>query len=366
MKNNILQKNIPKGWRLERFGNLNSIRTGKKDANAQVDGGQYPFFTCAQGVSQIDNYSFDTEAVIVAGNGDFNVKYYKGRFDAYQRTYVIEPKNELLPMFLYYSTQYTLPRMTLGAHGSTIKYLKIGDFTEFQFLLPSVSEQKKIAEILSSVDEEIQKIDKIISQAEKLKSGLMVELFTKGIGHKKFKKTKMGMIPIGWNILKLKDILTLEYGRPLKDSVRNNGEVPVYGSNGIVGFHNKNLVKAPGIIVGRKGGAGEIMFSEKDFFVIDTAYFIETNVHKKFTFYLLNFLKLKSLVSKGAIPGLNRDDVYAKEITLPEKKEQEHIARILGLIDYKIIKNKELKEKFVQLKKGLMLDLLSGKVRVKV
>src|SRR6266545_2810784 len=82
---------IPNSWAWVRFGDIVRVCTGKLDANAAVEGGAYPFFTCSQTPSRIDTYSFDTSAVLLAGNGDFNIKRYQGRFDAYQRTYVIEP-----------------------------------------------------------------------------------------------------------------------------------------------------------------------------------------------------------------------------------------------------------------------------------
>lgn len=82
---------LPEGWALSRLGEVVNICTGKLDANAAVPGGEYPFFTCSQTPSSIATYSFDTAAVLLAGNGDFNLKKFQGRFDAYQRTYVVEP-----------------------------------------------------------------------------------------------------------------------------------------------------------------------------------------------------------------------------------------------------------------------------------
>ena len=82
---------LPQGWGWVRLGTVARISTGKLDANAAVTDGQFPFFTCSQTPLKIDKYSFDCPAVLLAGNGDFNLKHYTGKFDAYQRTYVIEP-----------------------------------------------------------------------------------------------------------------------------------------------------------------------------------------------------------------------------------------------------------------------------------
>jgi len=94
-----------KGWEVKCLGDLVNIRTGKLDANAMTVGGQYPFFTCSREIFSIDKYAFDCEAILLAGNnasGDFNVKHYKGKFNAYQRTYVItiEDENKVLYSYL--------------------------------------------------------------------------------------------------------------------------------------------------------------------------------------------------------------------------------------------------------------------------
>ena len=82
-----------------KLGDLTKIKTGKLDANASSEDGQYPFFTCSREPLKISNYSYDCECVLVAGNGDLNVKYYNGKFDAYQRTYIIEVDNYICHIF---------------------------------------------------------------------------------------------------------------------------------------------------------------------------------------------------------------------------------------------------------------------------
>lgn len=146
-----------------------------------------------------------------------------------------------------------------------------------------------------------------------------------------------------WTTKSFGDFLTLEYGKPLKENNRNGGDIPVYGSNGIVGFHDEKLVDGPGIIVGRKGSAGEIIFSDTDFYPIDTTYFVKTDLNKKFVYYLLKYFGLKRLVSSSAVPGLNRNDLYSQEIEIPEKNsEQDKIAEILSSVDDKIELNRKI------------------------
>ena len=117
---------VPEGWEKKRVGDITPIKTGKKDANFGTSDGAYPFFTCSQIPIKAPSYSFDTSAVILAGNGDFNVKLYRGKFEAYQRTYVLEPINEKMLYLLYFCISENMNRLATGASGSTIKFLTKG------------------------------------------------------------------------------------------------------------------------------------------------------------------------------------------------------------------------------------------------
>ena len=111
---------------------LIDIKTGKLDVNQQDPNGKYPFFTCAMENYRIDTYAFDQEAVLVAGNGDLNVKYYSGKFNAYQRTYVISSKDEtkLLTKYIYYFLINKLSVLRRKSKGGVIKYIKVGNITD--------------------------------------------------------------------------------------------------------------------------------------------------------------------------------------------------------------------------------------------
>ncbi len=114
---------LPEGWKAIRLAQIAPILTGKKDANYGTDDGEYPFFTCAQEPIKAPAYSFDCDAVILAGTGDFNVKLYRGRFEAYQRTYVFSPFDSTFLYLLYYAVRESMEGLVQGASGSTIKFL---------------------------------------------------------------------------------------------------------------------------------------------------------------------------------------------------------------------------------------------------
>lgn len=154
-----------------KIGNLTKIRTGKLDANASSENGRYPFFTCSREPLKISTYSYDCECILVAGNGDLNVKYYNGKFDAYQRTYIIEDNGsgKLYMPYLYYFMERYIEELRRKAIGGVIKYIKLGNLTEVFMRLPSVNEQKVIVEILEKVrnvlnwrSEQICKLDDLI------------------------------------------------------------------------------------------------------------------------------------------------------------------------------------------------------------
>lgn len=163
-----------------RLGDLTQIRTGKLDANASSTDGQYPFFTCSREPLKIATYSYDCECVLVAGNGDLNVKYYNGKFDAYQRTYIIEDNSggKLFMPYLYYFMEGYVEELRKQSIGGVIKYIKLGNLTDTLIELPSLAEQKIIVDILEKSKKllnmhnaELQKLDDLIkARVEELQS----------------------------------------------------------------------------------------------------------------------------------------------------------------------------------------------------
>ncbi len=135
-------------------------------------------------------------------------------------------------------------------------------------------------------------------------------------------------LPEGWVETTLGDILPIQYGKGLVDADRDaNGHIPVYGSSGIVGFHNQALTAHATLVIGRKGSIGSIYYSPIPCWPIDTTYFVEENenLNLKFFLYLLSSLGLIQLDKSVAIPGLNRDDYNAKVVKIPPFLEQQRI-----------------------------------------
>lgn len=168
------------------LGNYVTIKTGKLDANAANANGAYPFFTCAKEIYAIDNYAFDCEAILLAGNnavGDFNVKHYKGKFNAYQRTYVITvvDENLLSYRFLYFQMLKSLRRFKEQSVGAGTKFLKIGMIKELEISLPSIAKQIDTAAMLDSLLDETQSLESIYQRKraalDDLKKSLLHQAF---------------------------------------------------------------------------------------------------------------------------------------------------------------------------------------------
>ena len=162
-----------------KLGDLTKIRTGKLDANAASENGKYPFFTCSKEPLRISTYSYDCECVLVAGNGDLNTKYYNGKFDAYQRTYIIESNSDrrlYLPYLYYFMTRYIqdLRRLSIGG---VIKYIKLGNLTDAEISLPDIEEQKVACKKLEKVKNIIDKKESQLFYLDNLIKARFVEMF---------------------------------------------------------------------------------------------------------------------------------------------------------------------------------------------
>lgn len=161
------------------IGELTSIKTGKLDANASVANGRYPFFTCSKETLTIDSYSYDCECVLVADNGDLNVKYYNGKFDAYQRTYIIEDASDgkLYMKYLYWFMSSYINELRKQAIGGVIKYIKLGNLTGAKIQLPSIKKQMEIVNIITKVNNVLCYRESQLHKLDELIQARFVEMF---------------------------------------------------------------------------------------------------------------------------------------------------------------------------------------------
>ncbi len=392
MKNNIAQKNIPQGWTLKR---LSDILDYERPDNYIV---------------KSTSYADDRKMPVLTANKSFILGYTDEDFGIY--------KNLPCVIFDDFTTDSKFVDFPFKVKSSAIKILKckdkntdlkfvhermklidfpmgnhkryyISQYQNLEILLPKLkTEQQKIAEILGTVDEDIAKTQGVIEAAEKLKKGLMQQLFTRGIGHTKFKKTKLGEIPEEWEVVKLEEIAQVDRGkfshRPRNDARFYGGDISfiqtgdVISSNGRITKHSQTLNER-GLKVSRMFKKGTIVLTiaanigdtgilEFDSCFPDSLVGITPNnqVNNIFLEYFLRTRKdyLNKIATQSAQKNINLEKLRPLLVIKPKKNEQDKIAEILSAVDEKILINKKLKNKLTLLKKSLMQDILSGKTRI--
>lgn len=256
-------------------------------------------------------------------------------------------------------------RMHEGS-GSVVSHIRVGDCSKFELNIPTLPEQKRIARILSTLDRKIElntqinttlesmaqalfkswfvDFDPVIDNAIACGNPIPDELSDRAERRQALKQSpnthfqplpteiqqlfpnnfvlteEMGWVPEGWEIKRIDDLLELAYGKALPATVRVNGAFPVYGSGGVSGYHNEAIVRGPGIVVGRKGTVGSLYWVEEDFFPIDTVFYVQnkTDLPMFWLFKILQTLDIASMGADSAVPGVNRNTVYAQKVIVPQ------------------------------------------------
>ena len=196
--------------------------------------------------------------------------------------------------------------------GSTVDRIPLIDFPQYPIVLPPLEYQHRAVRVLGAIDDLIEDNRRRIEILEEMTRLLYREWFVRFRfpGHEDVElvDSDFGLIPKGWRVCRLGEILELRYGKALKASDRRGGPVAVYGSGGHVGWHDEALVTGPGIVVGRKGNVGSVYWTERDFFPIDTTYYVTSDLPLRF---LDQFLRTLHFVdSHAAVPGLSRGQAY--------------------------------------------------------
>ena len=260
--------------------------------------------------------------------------------------------------------------------GSEHKRFWISEYSKINILIPPLPEQRKIAEILETVDNAIEKTDAIIEKYKRIKQGLMQDLLTRGIDENgqirseethRFKDSPLGRIPEEWKVVELGEVFKLKSGMTRPCDTSESGNYPIYGGNGILGYTNEKNFDIETIIIGRVGEYCGVVYIASGGWVTDNALYVvvkKRDYNNLFLCYLLNYVNLNQYSAETGQPLMTQSIVYKIQIPLPPLPEQHRIASILSQIDEAIEKEQKYKEKLERIKRGLMEDLLTGKVRV--
>ncbi|MGG3938885.1 restriction endonuclease subunit S [Anoxybacillus kestanbolensis] len=353
-----------------------------------------------------DKYIINKGDILVGMDGEFNIVRWKGpKALLNQRVAKINSKNPdiISEDFIFYRLQGELRKIEALTPATTVKHLSKKDIEDLNLLLPPLGEQSKIASILSSVDEAIEKTEAIIEQTEKVKKGLMQQLLTKGIGHTKFKKTEIGEIPEEWEVKSFNDLLEMGYVLDIQDG--NHGEshpkASDYVDKGIPFIMANNLVNGtldlinckfikkdqadklrigfsiPGdVLLSHKGSIGKTaIVPDVEHYVMLTPqvtyYRVNHNfLSNKFLRYFFESdwfqRKLEILSAQSTRSYIGITNQKKLPMVLPTLDEQIKIVSIIESVERKLQNEILHYEQLQTIKKALMQVLLTGKVRVKV
>ena len=406
---------IPEDWEMVKLGDIGELRYGytcaamSKDTgirflritdindDGKVDWETVPY--CDVSKNDYQKYKLDVGDILFArigattGKTAFVDKEVKGVF----ASYLIKFKSVLKGLetkFLYYFTQsnpYWI-QVHKNREGQLKKGLNAKVLGSIKFPLPPLPEQKKIAEILSTVDQAIEKVDEATEKTQRLKKGLMQELLTIGIGNKEFKDTEIGRIPKAWKVMKLGETANVRYGLGQPPALETNGIPMIRATNvkrgkivkeGLI-FLSPNAVpksrdpflRVGDILVVRSGAyTGDVALVTKEWDGAVAGYDLIVTPSDTIDSHFLTYYLLSSAVQKrhfvglkvrSAQPHLNSSQVEETPIPIPPLSEQRKIAEILGTVDERLDLFRKRKERLERTKKGLMNDLLTGKKRVQL
>ncbi|HIC92333.1 MAG TPA: restriction endonuclease subunit S [Syntrophaceae bacterium] len=382
---------IPKEWKVVRLGRILSLRNGERPLI--TENSIFPIYGANGIMGYTSNFLVNNDFTIIIGrvgaSGEIHLatgKIWISDNAIYSRHY---DKDKVYMPFVSYLLKFK--NINRFATKSTHPIITQSFLNSFLVPLPPLPEQQKIAEILSTVDQAIEKVDESIAKTERLKKGLMQELLTKGIGHKEFKDTEIGRIPKEWEVVKINQISEVRRGaspRPIGNqkyfSEKGRGWIRISDVTNTYKYlrstsqylsklgESKSVEVNPGdLIMSICATIGKPIIVDMKACIHD-GFVVFRNLSKviniEFLFYVLqrNEYKFVNMKQTGTQGNLNTTLVGETFIPLPPLPEQQKIAEVLSTVDKRLELLRNKKEKLHRIKKGLMNDLLIGRRRVKV
>ena len=269
--------------------------------------------------------------------------------------------------------------------GSTQPKLALFRIEQIAVPCPPLSEQRGVADTLQALDFRIALLRETNATLEAIAQGLFKSWFvdfdpvrakqqglapagtdkaTAALFPDCFDESATLLCPFGWRTGKVDDLLELAYGKALKATDRVAGDVPVYGSGGLTGFHNEPLITGPSVIVGRKGTVGSLYWEDRPCFPIDTVFYIRPKSPLTFCFYQLAVLGLDGMNTDGAVPGLNRNNVYRLPVVIPPLSVLAAFDDLVGALRRRVFANEVQAQTLATLRDTLLPRLISGQLRL--
>lgn len=376
-----------------------NITTGKLDANQAVTDGKYPFFTCAQHPDSIDTFSFDDDVVLVAGNnanGNFHVNRYNGKFNAYQRTYILTAKDKVDIDYIYYTLKLELKRLKEKAQGSQTKFLTMPILTNIELSNICEDEQKVISKVLTKIDKKIALNNKINTELEAMAKLIYDYWFVqfdfpdangkpyKSSGGKMvYNKALKREIPLGWEARKLTEEVDVQYGYPFSTKMFNKermgnpivrirnileNSITMYSTEAV---DDKYLIKKGDLLIGMDGNFHLNFWDKNACYLNQRCVRIRKNKnsvasHLQVKFDIEPYIKSREKnVSRTTVGHLSAKDIDALNVLIPFSESVLSQRECFDNILRKIIINRNENQALSKLRDWLLPMLMNGQVTVK-
>ena len=322
-------------WKEVKLGEVCSIRTGKLNANAMEKDGQYPFFTCAKEVYRINTFAFSGEALLISGNGANvgYIHYYNGRFNAYQRTYVLEQFNQDIRCIQYLLVEHLSRRIAIEKNEGNTPYIVLSTLTDMLLRLPSLPEQRKIAALLSLIDERIEVQNAIIKEQEAQKAALLRRLFDRTLRFPEFTDE--------WTQTTIGEICKVSTGEMNTQDKIEDGMYPFYVRSSKIERANRYTYDGVAILTPGDGAIGQIFHYSKGKIAVHQRVYMLTEMQciPKYLFHCFSarfFGRVNRMSAKNTVDSVRMNMITDMPIPLPSLAEQKKIAVLLSAIDERI------------------------------
>ena len=316
---------------------LNKFDKSKIKAGDGRKDGIYPLYTCSPKVNKyLDNYLYDTEAIILSTGGNPVINYHKGRFSYSSDCLVVKSNGKFENKYIYYYLISKINEIGKMFRGAGLKHLNKKEFFKMNIELINIEEQKKIIKELDLINKLMDYKRKQIKLFDDFIKSQFVEMF----GNIHFNVRK-------WNKNKWRDVLIIKNGKNQKKVESFNGKYPIYGSGGIIGFANDYICNENSIIIGRKGSINKPILVKTKFWNVDTAFGLEPikeKIKADYLYYFCCFYNFEKHNKAVTIPSLTKKDLLNIEISVPPITLQNQFSEIVKQID------KQKFESMIQLK----------------
>ena len=369
------------------------ITTGKLDSNAVVEGGIYPFYTCAAEPTTIDYYDYDDSVVLIAGNnaqGNFHVNRFTGKFNAYQRTYILTKKEGHDLDYIYYALKLELKRLKEKSQGSQTKFLTMPILNSINLGNRNLLEQQKISNVLSSLDSKIELNNKINKELEAMAKTLYDYWFVqfdfpdengkpyKSSGGKMvYSKELKREIPEGWEVNTLNKMINcLDSKRiPLSKKQRENrrGNIPYYGATSVMDYIDDFIFDGEYILLAEDGSTMDqngnpiLQYIWNKTWVNNHAHILEAKEQKnlEFIFHTLKKIAVVKIETGSIQKKINQENLLNVKIIIPSLHILDKFSEIVKPIRKRLINNIEQNQELAKLRDWILPMLMNGQVIVK-